>query len=349
MISYDTVLVTGAGGWIGSSVTRRLLGNAGAVGTLERLRVLVIDERDLAPDIARGDPRLEVVTGDVRDYAAMLRFTDGMQNGLLIHCAGVVHPKRIGDFYSINLDGTRHVLKAAIHAGVRRAVIISSNSAFGTNAERTDRFDEASPFDPYMNYGRSKMLAEQHVRLVAESDRIETVVVRPPWFYGPHAPARQAEFFRLIRDGRLPMIGDGGNQRSMVYIDNLVQGLLLAGGVEAAAGRTYWIADAQPYAMEVIIGTIRRLLESEFGIPCRRPRTRLPDAAGAVATQLDALTQSLGLYVQKLHVLSELNKTIACSIDRARHELGYAPAIALEEGMRRSIGDALTAGRTLWC
>ena len=89
--------------------------------------------------------------------------------------------------------------------------------------------------------------------------------------------------------------------------------------------------------MNEIIDTIERLLETEFGQACRHKRLRLPWIASEVAMLVDGSLQAVGLYHQKIHVLSEMNKHITCSIDKAKRELGYMPAIALEEGMRRSL------------
>ena len=113
-----------------------------------------------------------------------------------------------------------------------------------------------------MNYGRSKMLMEQHVAAVQSKGLIETVVIRAPWFYGPFQPPRQTLFFTMIRDGKGPIVGDGKNMRSMAYIDNLCQGLILAGNSEIANGKTYWIADARPYSMNEIIDTVENVLEN---------------------------------------------------------------------------------------
>jgi nucleoside-diphosphate-sugar epimerase len=163
------------------------------------------------------------------------------------------------------------------------------------------------------------------------------VIIRAPWFYGPNQPPRQSLFFRMIRDGKGPLVGGGGNRRSMAYVDNLCQGLLLAAATEAARGRTYWIADARPYTMAEIIDTVERLLETEFGQTCAHKRMRLPGVASEVAWLADKTLQGLGLYNQKIHVLSEMNKTIACSVEKAKAELGYRPVVDLEEGMRRSL------------
>jgi len=85
------------------------------------------------------------------------------------------------------------------------------------------------------------------------------------------------------------------------------------------------------------VDTIERLLEKEFHLPVARKRLRLPSVVSEIAGLCDGLLQAAGIYQQKIHVLSEMNKTIACSIAKAEKELGYKPRIELEEGMRRSI------------
>jgi nucleoside-diphosphate-sugar epimerase len=188
-----------------------------------------------------------------------------------------------------------------------------------------------------MHNGRSKLAMEQVVHEFQESGKLETVIIRAPWFYGPFQPARQTLFFRMVRDGKAPLVGDGGNRRSMAYTGNLASGLILAATHSAAAGQTYWIADAVPYTMCEVIDTVERLLEAEFGQKCQHRRMRLPGFVSDVAEVVDRGIQATGLYHQKMHVLSEMNKTIACSVDKARRELGYQPKVALEEGMRRSM------------
>ena len=101
--------------------------------------------------------------------------------------------------------------------------------------------------------------------------------------------------------------------------------------------RTYWIADRRPYALTEIVATVRTVLERELGAPCRRGRLRLPAVASRAAELADAALQGLGLYHPKIHVLSEMSRSIACTVARARRELGYEPTVDLEEGMTRSV------------
>jgi nucleoside-diphosphate-sugar epimerase len=276
------------------------------------------------------------VIGDVTDAASLEPLFAGLAGTIdVIHTAGVIHPQRAAEFARINAGGTMTTLDVARKHDVRRFVHVSSNSPFGANSHPADRFRNEEPYNPYYGYGRSKMEAELAVFDAVEA-RLDAVIVRPPWFYGPHQPARQTTFFKLVRTGRFPVVGDGRQMRSMVYVDNLVDGVMRAELVHTPAGRGWWIADERPYSVLEIVETVGRALAAE-GFDVTPNRLRLPALASRIAETADALIQRSGRYHQQLHVLGEMGKSIACDISVARAELGYEPAVALEEGMRRSI------------
>lgn len=351
MFSSETklVLVTGAAGWLGSRLVESLVRGLPEHDELKspapnlRIRVMLLPGQDTAP-LKKISERIEVVTGDIRNADDCAKFCADAKGAILFHTAGIIHPKKVSEFYAINRDGTINLLDTAIKSGVQRAVIVSSNSPCGCNPHPDHLFDELSPFNPYMNYGRSKMEMELAVR--ERNNQIETVLIRAPWFYGPNQPPRQTLFFQMIRDGKGPIVGSGNNLRSMAYVDNLCQGLILAAIRERAAGQVYWIADKRPYSMNEIMDTIERLLEKEFGHKCAHKRMKLPGFASEIAWLADKTLQALGIYHQKIHVLSEMNKNIACSVARAEKELGYKPTVALEEGMRRSLRWCAENGQT---
>ncbi|HZN14167.1 MAG TPA: NAD-dependent epimerase/dehydratase family protein [Acidimicrobiales bacterium] len=303
------VIVTGGSGWLGHALVKAL-------------------EADGRP--------LRVFQGDVRDPVAVAQLFDGMQGASVFHCAGVIHPLRATrEFFDVNVGGTSLVLDHARRAGVGRLTYVSSNSPFGYRRSPAETFDEAAPYNPHLGYGVSKMEAEQLVLRAGAHGALHTVVVRAPWFYGPGQPERQTRFFRAIRRGLFPLFGPGTNRRSLVYTDNLVDGLLRADAA-GASGRSYWIADARPVTMAEVHDSVRRALAAE-GLETTSRQLRLPGFLCEVAGWADTLAQKAGRYVQPVHVLSEMNKTIACTIDRARDELGYEPRVDLDEGMRRSV------------
>lgn len=326
----DLTVVTGAAGWLGTGLVTSL--SDGAWRRPGRIRGLVRD----GDDVDHLPDAVEVVRGDLRDPASLAALFDGVDGSIdVVHTAGVIHPDSVADFDAINRVGTENVLSAARAAGVRRLVHVSSNSPFGTNGARNDVFRNDEPYHPYFGYGRSKRDAELAV-FAAVEEGLDAVIVRPPWFYGPHQPARQTTFFTMVRTGRFPVLGDGGQMRSMTYIDNLVQGIVRAELTPTDPGRAWWIADAEPYSVREIVETVGRALEAE-GFDVRPNRIRLPEFAGTVAEKIDGVLQARGVYHQQFHVLGEMNKTIAVDIAAARRDLGYDPEVALFDGMRASI------------
>jgi nucleoside-diphosphate-sugar epimerase len=338
----DVTIVTGAGGWLGRALLADL--TTGPFERPGRIRALVTSPGDRA-DVATDD-RIEPIVGDVRRPPGLRDLFAGVAGTVdVIHTAGVIHPHRTSDFTEVNARGTQNVARAALANGVRRMVHVSSNSPFGTNPHVGDTFRNEEPYAPYYGYGRSKMQAELRVQ-DAVAAGLDAVIVRPPWFYGPFQPARQTTFFRMVRTGRFPVIGDGRQRRSMVHVANLVQGIVRAELTATPPGRGWWIADAEPYTVHDIVTTVGRALAAE-GFDVVPNRTRLPAVAGRIAEHLDAVIQRTGRYVSQVHVLGEMDKTIACDVSVARAELGYEPTVALEEGMRQSIRWCLAQGLTL--
>jgi nucleoside-diphosphate-sugar epimerase len=324
-------VVSGAPGWLGTSLVDALVNGAKFRSITTdgcKVRCIVQPSLDIEPLKRFGDA-CEIVHADLRDRRAVLGLCEGAD--VVYHCAGIIHPRRVQDLYDINVTGTQNLLDSALEAKSRRFVFVSSNSPAGLNVDPARLMFEQDPPRPYLNYGLSKLQSEWQINDAYRAGRIETVILRPCWFYGPNQPLRQTRFFKMIKNGHPIVVGKGDNLRSMSYIDNIVQALILADHVKKAAGNTYWITDRRPYSFIEILETVARVLSVSI-----RPRY-LPSVTSDVARFVDSLVQMTGLYNQEIHVAGELAATIAASIDAAVRDLGYDPEVELEEGMRRSI------------
>ena len=327
----DVVVVTGAAGWLGQNLVRALTDR-------ERVRCLV-HRADEGPPLELVSRNVEIVVGDVRDPSVADELFDGVPAGAtVVHAAAIIHPPsgRVRELFDVNVGGTQHVLDRARRAGAGRFVHVSSNSPFGTNPTPDHRFTEESPYDPYLGYGRSKHEAELLVKRAHDRGDVEATIVRPPWFYGPFQPERQSTWFKAVRTGRFPLVGDGSQRRSMAFTGNLVHGILCAESSPKAPGQAYWIADPEPYELQEILETVRAACAAE-GLEVRGRIRSLPLAAARVAEGVDRVLQSQGRYQQAVHVLGELGHTIACDVTKARDEIGYDPRTTLLDGMRASI------------
>lgn len=342
----DTTVVTGAAGWLGRALLHALCDSGSPHHRPSSSVVAMVADADQATAVAAMSEQVRAVVTDVRDptqVAAVIASATGVVD--VVHTAGVIHPRRCAEFDAVNAEGSRHVAEAARDAGVRRMVHVSSNSPFGTNPTNRDTFGTHEPYHPYLGYGRSKMQAELYVLDTVEHG-LDAVIVRPPWFYGPWQPPRQTTFFTMVRTGRFPVLGNGDQRRSMVFVDNLVDGVVAAELTPGVAGRGYWIADERPYTVTEIVATVRQALEAE-GLACADRSLRLPVLVGRVAERADRAIQATGRYQQQLHVLGEMAHTIAVDISAAKADLGYEPAVSLAEGMRTSVRWCLDQGLEL--
>jgi nucleoside-diphosphate-sugar epimerase len=344
-MSFDAIVITGSTGWLGYNLVEALVSPRTETGTEvlhhSALEIRCFVDARLGTDTAihrLGATAITCVPGDITSLEDCQRLFSGLEEKsvLVVHTAGIIHPRRVRDFYDINERGTRNMIRAAQRVARHRMVHVSSNSPFGCNPRIDHEFTEESPYNPYMHYGKSKLLGEKAVLEAASKGDLAATVIRPPWFYGPNQPARQSLFFTMVQDGKFPVLGSGEQRRSMGYVDNLVQGIVKAGICDAAVGKAYWIADETPYSMNRIVTAVKEALK-EHGFTVSDSVLRLPSIIADVAQVVDFSLQSVGIYHQKMHVLSEMNKTIACSVQKAKTELGYAPMVDVEEGMRRSV------------
>lgn len=322
-------LMTGAPGWLAESFFRFVGRSVEAGGELRRWRCLVQPGGDgLLPKIVAPDSiHIEVVPGDLSDPDSLTRACCGVDR--VLHAAGIIHVRRTADWYRINTEGTRHLLRASLASGVKRFVYISSNAAGGRSETTGQLMTEAAPPRPLSHYGRSKWQAEQ---VLAEGvGKMETVILRPCMFYGPPVPHRHVEIYHKIMDGRIPLIGHGRYDRSLTHVDNLAQAIHLALLHPAAAGQTYYVADEEIYSTRAVLEAMAEAL----GVPLRT--LPLPGIAARVAYRADLALARWGFYWQTLHLVGESDWNVGVSIGKIKRDLGFQPTIGLAAGMREAV------------
>ncbi|MBU2103118.1 MAG: NAD(P)-dependent oxidoreductase [Candidatus Omnitrophota bacterium] len=315
------ILVTGAPGWLGTRLVEILREKN------EDVRCIVLPESDDSIITSLG---AQSHRGNIVDARSLVGSCDGID--IVFHCAGIIHPSCVKELHQINVDGTKNILEEAIKARVKKIIYVSSNSVGGVNISRDTLMTELDQPRPYKHYGISKYKAEELVNRASSEGKIKTTIIRPCWFYGIRQPERQTTFFRMIKKGNPLVFGDGKNLRSMSYIDNIIDALCLIKDNALSDGKTYWIADRKAYPTIEIYETIAKLLEVKNFKPIY-----VPGFSSSVFELADTLLQGFGLYQKEIHVAGEMNKDIACSIEKAQRELGYNPNVDLTEGMRRSI------------
>lgn len=308
--SMTGLLVTGANGFIGRAVC------------VEALRRGLQIKGALRGDRAmpEGVQTTEVgEIGDETDWRAALSGVD-----TVIHTAARVHVMNehaadpLAEFRKVNVLGTANLARQAALAGVRRFVYVSSikvngEGTFGNRGYSAE--DEPSPVDPY---GVSKWEAEQALWHIAGETGLEVVVVRPPLVYGPGVKGNFISLMTAVSKGiPLPLAGVE-NARSLVYLGNLVDALIVCATHPAAAGRTYLISDGMAVSTGRLMGELARAL----GCPNRVfyfPPLLMRAAAALLgrSAQVDRLLGSLRVNDEAL-----------------RLELKWLPPYTFEQGLQ---------------
>jgi len=312
------VAVTGAGGFTGGALVGRLLGEG------YRVRALVRN-----PSQLEGRDGLEVIVGDLEDGSALSRLVEGTDT--VFHIAAMFRTEgSLDDFLKVNYDGTLALLEAAKQAGVRRFVYCSTIGVHGSVADIPS--DEGSPFGPMDYYQETKLKAELACRAPGAADGIEMVVIRPCSIYGP-GDVRLLKMFSMVQKGVFLFVGDGRPNFHPVYIDDLVEGFMLAMTSPEAAGEVFIIGAADYVPLREFVGTAARTVGAS------PPRHHIPFGIMEVAARIcEAVFIPLGIS-PPLHRrrLSFFSSNRSFSIEKARRMLGYQPRVDLAEGFKRTV------------
>ncbi len=316
-------LVTGANGFVGSALCRKLVERGDSV------RGMVRSTSDLS--LLEGVP-IERVVGALDSPASLADAARDVE--VVYHVAAAVSDWGPSAYFRrVNVEGTKNVLEAAVQNGVRRFVYVSSAAVHSFIGAQD--MDEQSPQLPTpFPYCQSKREAEALVWGYHRRGEIAVTIVRPGDVYGPGDRVALLRLSKLLELGLMATIGRGEKLGAFTYVENLADGLILAGTLEKAAGEAYVITDG----VRLTWRTYFEKLTSALGVP--KPRISVnPILAYAAASALESVYRFCHIAGRPpitRYLVAHLSEDFHFSIERARQELGYEPRVGVDEAIGRT-------------
>lgn len=306
-------LVTGASGFIGSHLAEELLKRG------FNLRCLVRNKSALR---WLEGIEAELCGGDCSDLGSLREAVKDMD--YVFHVAGVTKTNRKEDFYSVNTRGTENLARAVleVNPSIKKFVFLSSLSAAGP-AINNIALDEMMPTRPVSHYGRSKLLAE--MALLELKDKFPIVILRPPAVYGPK-DRDMFLFFKLLKKGFFPYWGE--SVYSILYVDDLVSGIIKAAESPEAAGKIFFLSEEKSYTNLEIAALISGIYGKK-AVKLPVPRSIMPVLAG-----LGSISGWFPGIINRDKISELRHRNWTCDPGRAKRELGFTPKIKLKEGIK---------------
>ncbi|QOE06511.1 SDR family oxidoreductase [Pseudomonas asiatica] len=305
-----TILVTGASGFVGGAICRRLV-QLGAFNTRAALR---------RADIAI--PGVHAITvGDLAcstDWSAALAHVE-----VVVHAAARVHVMKetasdsLAEFRRVNVDGTLSLARQAAAAGVRRFIFISSIKVNGESSRPGQLLSADDAPSPQDAYGISKHEAEQGLYQVAAATGMEVVVIRPVLVYGPGVKANFQSMMRWVHCGVPLPFGAVDNRRSLVSVINLVDLIVTCIEHPHAANQTFLASDGEDISLTQLLRAL--------GVALGRPARLLPVPQAVLLLAARALGRR--------DLAQRLLGSLQVDISKNRLVLGWGPPLTLEQGL----------------
>jgi nucleoside-diphosphate-sugar epimerase len=326
------VLVTGAAGFLGSSLVEKLRRSG------QHVRAVLHDTTQPASDLRN----VEIVTADIRDAGKVQEIADGCE--AIVHLAAKVHAiDGVGaeqDYEAVNVAGTKHILDAAVRSGINRIVFASSVKVFGEETSRC--VDETQAPNPRTAYGRSKWRAEQLVSEYAERHGLTAVSLRFPMVYGPTTKGNLYRMIEAIDQGKFPALPRLLAVRSLLHVQNSVQAVCLCLRASSFKRAAYIVADTDPYCVTDLYDWLRA------GLGKAPPRCRVPlwilKGGARCGDMLQAISgRSVPLTTQQLIKLIGGAWYSSTAITR---ELGYQASYSFEKAVPELIAFYRNIART---
>ncbi|HEX9798383.1 MAG TPA: NAD-dependent epimerase/dehydratase family protein [Anaerolineales bacterium] len=318
------VLITGAGGFIGTHLVRDQLRRG--------RRVTAIDVNVGSLEAVSGEGRLRVVEADFGDDRRVDPHLAGQQICFHLASRHLETGASEQEYREVNVEGAARLTRRCHAAGVGRFVHCSSVGVFGDAPPKPA--DETTKPAPEIGYERTKLAGEQTVLAYGRAVGYPVVVIRPAWVYGPGCP-RTRKLYHSLANGTFFYVGDGTNLRHPIFIDDMLEGFELAANHPNAVGEVFIMAGPNPVEL-------RRLVENMASLIGRKPpRMRLPrPVVWTGAWILERLFGVIGRNAPfSTRSLKFFSGDAAFSTEKARRLLGFVPRVDLEEGLRRTLSD----------
>jgi nucleoside-diphosphate-sugar epimerase len=315
------ILVTGGTGFTGKALVKRLLDDGH--------RVVALDYKEGLKTQELREWGAEVVIGTVTDRGVVRRCMEGVD--VVQHLAAAFRELNVPESHydDVNIGGTRITLEEAKAAGVKKFIYCSTCGVHGNVANPPG--DETAPITPADYYQRTKYEAEP---LVVEAARagLPATILRPAAIYGPGDPERFQMIFKRVNKGSFPMVGDGRTLYHPLYIDNLVDALVLAMDPSRGNGEAYLIADEEYISLNDLVRRTAKALGVDVKI---RHVPALPVViAGHLCERIcKPLKISPPIFPRRV---DWYRQNRAFNIGKAKRDLGYEPRVGLDEGLRRT-------------
>lgn len=311
--------VTGGTGFIGSHLAEALIDS----NEYSDVRCLVRTSEKWLSGL-----NYKKISGDLNDLKALAKGLDGVD--VLFHVAAIVKAPSKKEFTQANVDATENLVRLAQKKGVKNIVILSSLAAAGPSDGSPKK--ESDKMNPVSMYGESKKEMEARVKVAADkNDSIK--IIRPPAVYGPREDQIYS-FFKSCSKGICPIVGDGNNPRvSLVYVSDLIDGILLAANKKDPGVHTYFISGEGTHSWNEIRAVTSKVLGKKT-IPIKIKPKLVKKAAGLI----ENVASLFGMYpVINKEKANELILEWTCSSKKAEKELDYRSKISLAEGISRTI------------
>lgn len=307
------ILVTGANGFLGQAVIKKLNDMSREVrGALRTPGESLLDDVEY------------VSVGNIDKNTNWKNALDCVDT--IIHTAARVHVMHetsadaLSDFREVNVDGTMKLAKQAEKNGVKRFIYISSIKVNGENTKKNQPFTEEDKPEPADPYAISKLEAEQALYSLSDKTEMEIVCIRPPLVYGPGVKANFLNMMKWLYKGIPLPLGSINNKRSIVALDNLVDLIITCIKHPNAANETFFVSDDEDLSISELLKHVARALDKN------------PRLFPVNKNIIEFFLKRLG----KKNLAKRLCGSLQVDISKAKKLLNWTPSVSLEEGLRKT-------------